>query len=165
MRELAFVALLALAACSDGADPAKEADAAPAQQLQAGQWEITSEVVTFNQADQGAPKIDTPVGTRETTTHCVAEADVKRPVPALFAATGDSCNYRDIYMSGGRINASIDCTRSGLRGQLMYSVNGSYTATSIDATRDLQTYLTSDGDVRVSSKITGRHVGQCTSGS
>ena len=116
MRILIIVPLCLAAACSGGGGEENAAVEA-ADALQAGQWEITSEVTTFNKVDQGIPKIDMPVGTKETTIHCVTEADAKRPAPALFAGTGDNCKYRDVYLRGGRISAGIDCTRSGLSGQ------------------------------------------------
>lgn len=163
MRALAFVPLLALAACSGETEPV-EKKAPAAEQLQAGQWEITTEVTQFVKADAGAARIDTPVGTRETATRCLAEADARKPQPALFAGPKDSCTYRNFYLSGGRIDALLDCQRPGLAGKVMMNVNGTYTATRIEGSRGIDTYLNSDGDVKVRAKITGRHVGQCTPG-
>ena len=71
MRVLALIPLMFVAACG-GAAPENKAGptaAAPAP----GQWELTAEVTRFTKADQGAPLINTPVGTRTTENVCVGE--------------------------------------------------------------------------------------------
>jgi hypothetical protein len=163
MRFIALVPLLVLAACSEGAAPTKQdAEAPPAEQLSAGQWEMTTEVTRLTPRDKGAPAIKTPEGSRSTTSSCVAEADVKKPQPALFAPEGSECSYRDIYMSGGRLNATLACSRAGLGGTIATNVNGSFTATTFEGDATSETSLSGDGDVRIDAKLTGRRTGDCT---
>jgi hypothetical protein len=163
MRALGFVPLIVLAACSGSSQPPKEkAEAPAAEQLQPGQWEMTTEVTSLTKADQGTPRINTPAGTRLSSSVCVPPAAAKKPPPALFATREDSCTYKDFYMSGGRLNASLDCKRRGLNGQVGMNVNGSYTATTIEGTVGITTYLATDGDVRIESRLTGRRTGECT---
>jgi hypothetical protein len=162
MRAFAFIPLLLLAACSEASEPAKtEAEAPVAAELQAGQWEVASEVVSLLQRDKGSPAIKTPEGTKGSIQSCVAPADVKKPQPALFVDEKMKCTYRDIYMSGGRLNATLACSRPGLSGQISALVNGSFTATTLDATTVVETDLYSDGDVRIETKLTGRRTGEC----
>ena len=163
MRFIALAPLLVLAACSEGAAPTKqEAEAPAAEQLSAGQWEMTTEITKLTQRDKGAPAIDTPEGSRSTTSSCVAEADVKKPQPALFAGEGSECSYRDIYMRDGRLNATLACSRADLRGTIATNVNGSFTATTFEGTTSTETSLSGDGDVRIDAKLTGRRTGDCT---
>ena len=163
MRFTTLVPLLVLAACSEGAAPTKQEGEAPAaQQLSAGQWEMTTEITKLTQRDKGAPAITTPEGSRSTTSSCVAAADVKNPPPALFAPEGTECSYRDIYMSGGRLNATLGCTRAGLGGTIATNVNGSFTATTFEGNATTETSLSGEGDVRIDAKLTGRRTGDCT---
>jgi hypothetical protein len=66
-------------------------------------------------------------GSKTTSSSCVAEADTKKPQPALFAPEGLKCDYRDDYIRGGKINATLGCTGAGLNGDVSTLVNGSYT--------------------------------------
>ena len=163
MRFVAVAPLLVLAACSEGTAPTKQdAESPRAEQLSAGQWEMTTEVTKLTQRDKGAPAIKTPAGSRTTVSSCVAEADVKKPQPALFASEGSECSYRDFYMSGGRFNATLACSRSGLGGTLATIVNGSFTATTFEGDATTETSFSGEGDVRVDAKLTGRRTGDCS---
>lgn len=162
MRLIALTPLLALVACSEGGEPTNnEAKAPAANQLTAGQWEITTEVVKVTQRDNAPPAIASPEGSRTSTSTCVAEADVKKPQPALFAPEGSTCTYRDIYMRGSRINATLACERPGLSGSIATAVNGSFTADTLEATAVTETSLTGEGDVSIDAKLTGKRVGPC----
>ena len=97
MRFIALTPFLILAACSGGEESKNaESDAPAATQLTAGQWEMTSEVPRVTKRDQAPPAIDAPEGSKTSTSTCVAEADAKKPQPALFAREGFECTYRDI---------------------------------------------------------------------
>ncbi|HEU0100262.1 MAG TPA: hypothetical protein VFQ67_16005, partial [Allosphingosinicella sp.] len=103
MRAFALVPLLLATACSAGGEAPKQQEVAAATQLEAGQWELATEVTQFTKSDQGQPKIDAPIGTKETRTVCIAEADAKKPQPAIFSGEKDECSYGDFYMSSGRL--------------------------------------------------------------
>ena len=162
MRLIALTPFLLLAACSGGEEPKKAEADAPATQLSAGQWEVTSEVTQVTKRDEAPPAINAPEGSSTTTSICVPEADAKKPPPALFAREGFDCTYRDIYMSGGRINATLGCKSPGLSGDISTVVNGSYTADTIEGTSVTETRLVGSGDVKIAAKLTGRRTGACT---
>lgn len=164
MRALAFVPLLLAAACSGETEAPKVEEAAAATQLDPGQWEITTEVTQFTKADAGVPKINTPVGTKETRTVCITEAEAKKPQPAMFGGEKDECTYGDFYMSSGRLSASVKCNRPGLSGNIASRADVDFKAASLEGTLTTTTYLNTDGDVRIASKLTGRNVGQCAAG-
>ena len=161
MRAFALVPLLLAAACSGGSEAPKQEEAAAAQKLDAGQWELTTEVTKFAKADQGAPKIDAAVGTKETRTVCVGEADAAKPQPAMFGGEKDECTYGDFYMSDGRLSATVNCKRPGLSGNVATRADVDFKAKSLEGSLSTTTYLTTDGDVQISRKLTGRHTGQC----
>lgn len=164
MRKLVVILCGALAGCGDGAaDTPKQAAAPAAQALSAGQWETVTEVTDFASADAGSPAIDTPKGTRISNTVCVAAGEEKQPPAVLLAGAPEySCKYGNHYMSGGALNSELDCTRAGVRGQVMMGVDGSYTADTFEANQSLTTYLPGTGDVRINAKVTGRRIGACS---
>ncbi len=165
MRLLALSPLLVLAACSDGGEQTQpKADAPAATQLTAGEWETTTEVTKVTQRDKGAPAVKTSEGSRTTARSCVAEADVKKPQPALFAGKEYECTNRDVYMRSGRINATLACTRPGLAGNIAILVNGTYTADTFEGTATTETSLLSEGDVKIEATLAGKRVGACPAG-
>ena len=162
MRATAFLPFLILAACSEGAEQPKQAEAPAVEAISAGQWEMVTEVTRVTKLDKGAPVLKMPEGSKTTTGNCVAEADVKKPPASLFAPEGFQCDYRDSYMRNGRFNATLGCTKAGLGGDVSTLVNGSYTADTIEATATIETRLYCEGDARIETKLTGRRTGECS---
>ena len=164
MRLLMLTPLLALAACSETSQPVKaeaEAEAPAPDLMSAGRWQMTSAVTTLTQRDKGAPAIKAAKGDKTVRSVCVAEKDVKQPPAALIVPEGFDCTYRDSYISGGRLNATMACARSGLSGNIAIIVNGSFKADSIEAISITETSLYGEGDVRIDSKLTGKRTGPC----
>jgi hypothetical protein len=161
MRSTIIIAMALLGACSEGADTGKKQAAAPATRFDAGLWETTIETTAMRPADEGTPRIKTEVGQKTTSSVCVPEADRLKPPPALFVGGAGKCEYKDSYMRNGRLSASIRCTRPGLSGDVMTNVSGTFQAASFEATTNTATYLTTDGDVAIDAKVTGRRTGDC----
>jgi hypothetical protein len=156
MRSLALLPLLILAACSDGgADPAAQskakAEAARNLQLASGQ---------FSTQDSGPPKINTPVGTKREASACVADGEGKKPNPVLLAGQEDyECEYSNFYMSSGTLNAQLNCRREGLAGEVRMTVDGTYTADTIEAEQSISSFLSGNGDVTMQTRLTARRTG------
>ena len=158
MRALALIPLLAVASCGD--QTAENKAGAIAALPSPGQWELTSQVTRFVKADQGTPKIDTPVGTRATQSVCV-EAGHQLPT-AFLSGENFICGYSTYYVRSGRANATLNCRREGLSGEIPMTVNGTFQAETITLHRSLRTVLAGDGDVLIDSDISGRRTGACT---
>ncbi len=156
MRWIACTTILILAACGGAAEQNKAAT--KAANIAAGQWELTSEVTAFNKADQGTPRINTPVGTRATETVC---AGADRPPAELFGGPDYDCRYDNYYARNGRLNVTLMCRREGLTGNISATASGDFTADSVEYERDIATSLAGDGDVRITSRVTGRRTGDC----
>jgi hypothetical protein len=162
MRALVLLPLLVVAGCGgDGGPQANNGAAAAAApvSLPAGQWELASEVTAFTKADNGRPKIDTPVGTRAAVSVCVG-AGAQAPAE-LFTEAGYDCSMGNYYARNGRLNVSLLCQRSGLEGSIPVTVDGNFTADTLDYTRNVRTVLTTEGDVTIDSHVTGRRTGPC----
>jgi hypothetical protein len=163
MRLFILTPLLVLAACSEGEQAPKSDAQAPApKQFAAGQWEMTSEVTKVTQRDKGAPALPGAEGSKTTSSSCVAEADVKKPQPALFVGDALDCTNRDVYLSRGRVNATLTCKKAGTPGEVATIVNGTYTADSFEGTSVIETSFVGEGDVKMETKLTGRRTGECT---
>jgi len=157
MRALALIPLLVVASCGEESTETKGAAAALPSP---GQWELTSQVTRFVKADQGTPKINTPVGTRETQSVCVAPG---RQLPSeIFSGANFTCGVSTYYVRAGRANATLNCHREGLTGDIPITVNGTFEAETMTLHRSLRTVLAGDGDVLIDADITGRRTGACT---
>lgn len=164
MRAIAcMLPLLFAAACGGGGESTIEtneaATAAPST-IEAGLWELTSEVTGFRQTDQGRPRINTPVGTRAASNACVG-ADT-RPPTAFFAGEGYLCDYGAYYVRDGRVNLTLSCAREGLSGMIPISIEGRVDEDGVEFTRTIRTMLATDGDVEIAARVTGRRTGDCT---
>ncbi|HEY0413593.1 MAG TPA: DUF3617 family protein [Allosphingosinicella sp.] len=156
MRLLLIVPLcLAAAACSGGDEASNNAAAAAPDKLPAGTWQTNFEVTAFRSTDKTTPALKAVVGDKETATGCVTEAERARPAPELFAGSGYKCSYSNSYFKDGMINASITCSRPELTGDINMTVQGSYTATTFEATIDGTSYLPGPGDFTMSRRVTG----------
>ena len=155
MRGLALIALFALASC--GEEAAQNKAAAAPDVPSPGQWELTSQVTRFVKADQGQPRIDTPVGTRATQSVCVA-AGGQLPTE-IFSGDGFTCTYATYYVRNGHAGVTLNCQREGLTGDIPMTVNGTFTADGISLHRDLRTVLAGSGDVQIETDVTGRRTG------
>ena len=157
MRALLMIPLLLAAGCGESATEEKKASRAAS--VEAGQWELTSEVTGLTSADSGAPAINTPVGTRATQSVCISGEG--RAPAELFSGEGYACTFNNYYFRNGRINTMMSCTRDGLQGNIAMSIDGTFETGELSFTRDIRTSLATDGDVVINERVTGRRTGEC----
>jgi hypothetical protein len=157
MRGLIVIPLCLAAACSGGGEEKKAEEAADG--LQAGQWEISSEVSDFRSTEKATPSLKAAAGDKSAAPACVEAGKEDKPPAAMFAGVGYECDYKDKYISGGRINLSLECEREALDGKIMVSVQGTYKGDSLEGVSTATSFLPGDGDFVMSSKITGRRTG------
>jgi hypothetical protein len=157
MRSLLILPVSLLAACGGGGgSEEKKAEETVAASMEAGQWETAFEVRSIRSTDKTTPAIKAAAGDREAGSTCIPAGSEGTPPPALFAGPGYECATQNSYIRNGRINASLKCSRGGVRGDIMMTVQGSYTGTSFEGTVDTITYLPGAGDFEMSRKMTGR---------
>lgn len=160
MRKLvtAMVPALLLAACGGGTEPAgntAETDAVPAA-FPVGEWEVTSTVEQISSTDGTTPAIAAKAGDTATRKACVASAD---ELSKLFAPDGADCTAMSDYARQGRVNTAYKCTVKG--GVLNVTVNGNYTADTLDGVTDSASMLSGSGDYQLREKVAGRRTGDC----
>jgi hypothetical protein len=161
IHALALLPAIALAACSENPQTSAAEAATRAESISGGQWQTVAEVTELRSTDSGAPKIDTPAGTKIEASLCLAEADAAKPSPALFVGADYDCTYSNFYMRNGRINAQMQCSRDGLQGNIGMNVTGTFTADSFEGKLETLSYLHTDGDVEIKSNLIGRRAGDC----
>jgi len=159
MRKLALIAFVLVAGCS-GEEPQKKATPAAAVKLQPGQWETTVEVTNLSMSDK-SPAAPGIIGKKTTVSNCITPEQVEKPEAALFTGGSSNCKYDNLYMSDGRLSSSMTCTQPGRSGNSSSMVDGSYTATTFDATVETQTYSGSH-DFKMDAKVSGHRIGECT---
>jgi hypothetical protein len=159
MRTIALVAFVLVAGCSEEA-PQKKATPAADVKLQPGQWETTVELTGMSMSDKSAAPAGV-VGKKTTVSSCITPEQVEQPSAALFSGSDSSCKYDNFYMSDGRLSTTMTCTRPGMSGNMMSMVDGTYTATTFEATVETQSY-TGSHDFKTDAKVTGRRIGECT---
>ena len=157
MRCLIIVPLCLAAACSGGGEEKKAEEAAAT--MQAGQWQISSEVTAFRSTDKATPALKAAVGDKATAAACIEAGKEGKPPAALFAGAGYECDYKDSYIRSGRITATLECERDALEGKIFMTVQGTYKGDSFEGTSDATSYLSGEGDFAMNSKISGRRTG------
>ena len=158
MRALIIVPLCLAAACSGGGGEENKAEEAAAA-MQAGQWEVSTEVTNFRSTDKATPALKAAIGDKATAAACIEAGKEDKPPAEMFAGAGYKCDYKDRYMRSGRINVSLDCERDALEGHIMMTVEGTYTGDSFQGTANANSFLSGEGDFAMNTKVSGRRTG------
>ena len=149
-----------LASCSEPA--AETAEVEKAEALQPGEYELTMTVTDLRSTDQTTPATSGKVGPAQVLPERVC-VDAQGLPPAAFAEAGDTCTPSDSYMRGGRMSLQFNCTRAG-RGKLTQTVDGNFTADSLEAKVITGSYFSGGGDYAMTRTLAGRRVGDCAAG-
>jgi hypothetical protein len=161
-------AVLALAACGskEGGNGSAGAggggSAASGVSLQPGEWEMKTEVV--NVTAEGMPP-GMAEGMKQSaassTRTCMTPEDAKGPKGELF--TGDktgNCKSEGFSWAGGKISGKTTCG-DGASGKTVMTMDGQYSAQSIDMTIKSETDVAGRG-VSMEMRMSGRRVGECS---
>lgn len=166
---VALTAALFLAVCGHpaGSGPAANAGAsdapaaAPPENLPAGQWELTSEVIRFMSADS-RPLILMKVGDHASASVCVGGGP--QAPAALFVEAGYDCTMPSHYVRNGLLDVTLRCRRRDLPGEIDQAIQGEYTDGTLTYRRDIRTEFATDGNVQIEQEVRGRRTGDCTGG-
>lgn len=172
MRQwIGLAAIASLAACGGSGGDGNAANAgngsaggtggsasATGTSLQAGMWEITTNVTRI-----GGPGMPTsgaaPLPGPTTVRRCLTPEQAGQPGAGIFtgAGEGEGCTYESNNISAGRVQAVVQCSQGG---QTMRStITGQFAETSFEVTQQVQA-----SGVEMESRTTGRRVGECAGG-
>jgi hypothetical protein len=157
---------LALASCSNESAPAAVPEAAKAEKLAAGQYEVATKVEDLRSTDHTTPatkaKLSTASAAPVMHRACVAEDGTI--ATDMFSEATDSCKVENSYVRSGKLNMQLSCSRSGTPGQVLHSVAGDFSADSFEATVNTGTYFSGSGDYAMRRSLTAKRVGACPAG-
>ena len=130
--------------------------------LQPGEWEMKTEVV--NVAAEGLPAgmMDSmKANAGSTAKTCMTPEDAKGPKGDLFSGDkSGNCKSESFSWSGGRIQGKTTCAGQGVAGKTVMTMDGKYSAQTIDMTMKSETDL-GGKPMTMEMRITGRRVGEC----
>ena len=167
MRLLIGIAAAAAAsACGGGSDGGNEAGGGKAggsagAAMQPGQWEMTTTVTRMNVP--GMPAGVNPTPPPNTSRTCLTAEDVRENANFVSESAGEGCTSQNASMSGGRIQATIQCNRP--EGQMSMTMDGQYTPTTLALTQQIRTSMAGGQNVEMDARMTGRRIGDCPAGS
>lgn len=159
MRIFAVVATGLLAACSSEAPPA-EAPAETAKALTPGEYEVSAKIEMLRSTDGATPATKAKLGDPPVLARACVAADGTME-PMMFGEAGDECKAENAYARNGRLNLQLSCTREGAPGQVLQTINGSFTSESFVAEATTGTYFTGLGDYSMKRTLAGKRVGDC----
>lgn len=173
MRQwIGFAALAALAACGGGGDDGNKASVSGGEAgggstagaaMQAGLWEITTTVSRMSAPGMPAGAA-MPMPPPTTVRSCLTEQQAAQPGAGFFTGSGEGqgCTYESNAISGGRIQAAVQCTQQG--STMRSTMTGSFSATSFDIAQQVRTSAQGMA-MEMESRTVGRRVGDCLAGS
>lgn len=170
---LVTAASLALAACNQGsvsltnATPEEAAKAMKAEGitgLSPGEWETKVEVLSAEMP--GMPKVAADKLTKANTemrthSYCITPEEASSPGGGFLTGdTKDKCNIEKLEMGGGRIEQVVTCGDAAGKPTMRMSTSGTYTATSMEGTAEMDMA----GFMKMKVKLNSRRVGECKPG-
>lgn len=171
MRHLPTIAVALMLAGCDGAGEGERnmtaeevAGELESMQIEPGQWEATSEILSASAPGLPADVLKSMVGQKTTVSNCITPEQAAKPSANFLAAQQNSnCTYQDWSMEGGRMTGTMTCTGGGAPGQVVMKMNGTYGSTSYDLGMDMNTTgLPNGATMTIKARTTGRRTGECT---
>ena len=170
-RLILGAAALALAACGSSDDKGGNGSTAAAGggssasgvSLQPGEWEMKTEVVNVT-AEGLPPGIAEGMKAQASSTSrtCMTPEEAKGPKADMFAKNNPgNCKSEGFNWAGGRISGTTTCTSDGGAGKTVMTMDGQYSAQSIDMTMKTDTDVAGKG-MAMEMRLSGRRVGECT---
>jgi hypothetical protein len=175
---LVVLSLAALAACNKGpeinvknasvgevADKVREASG-DGSFVNPGRWETKVSLLDIEvpgMPPQMAQQMKQTMGKVQDNTYatCLTDADVKKPKEDFFAGKNRNCRYDHFTMSGGKIDAALNCPGRGSESMAM-TITGNYSRDSYEATMAMDVSGGPRGQgMKMRSHSESRRVGAC----
>ncbi|WP_164115124.1 DUF3617 domain-containing protein [Sphingorhabdus sp. Alg239-R122] len=177
---LSAAAIGLLAGCSDkGADTDGDGKISTEEvaaemntmKLQPGEWENTVEVVDvkIENLPEGAPAgiAEMMKGRKNSVKQCITEEKAANPGAEFFAAQKDAnCDVKEFNISGGKIKSEMSCAAPAGQGEgkMTMKMDGDYAETSYDMNMNMVATAPGTGmNMNITSKVTGKRIGDCPS--
>lgn len=133
--------------------------ASASSDIQAGQWEATSQIVAVEGQGLPAGMADMMKGQVHTHSYCMTQAEIDDNPQAMFDQTDGQCQYTNFNMRGGRLDATAVCNTP--QGNMQMEMSGTYTATTFQS-QNRMVMNTPMGNITMTAKSSGKRTGACT---
>ena len=168
-RSTAALAALLLSACSGGSggnDSAGTGEkaaggeaAASGETMQAGQWDMTTQVVSINMPGMPAGA-SPPMPAPTTVSVCLTPEQVANPGANFATGSGANggCTSDNMSWANGRVSGTVQCSQSGTT--MRSTLDGRFSGTTYDVTQRAE--ISGGGQTMTTeSRTTGRRTGDC----
>lgn len=152
-------------AAADGGNGAAAAPGNPAagddgQRMQAGEWEMTTHILSLESAEVPPAQVEAMRRQPQTRRSCVtAEQAARSPTEIFTGAFPPTCDKSRLTVAGGRISGGVTCSEE--RGTVRATMEGSYSATRIDLTQEIQMRPQVGQAATIRMRVGARRVGEC----
>jgi hypothetical protein len=163
MKRVLFLtplAVVAVAGCAPKPD-----------QIQAGQWEASIELTSAEIPDatpEQRAQIQRQIGLAQPQPpQCLTDAQAHSYLQDLRGTAPPNCRVSDETYAGGVIRTRISCTAQGGQPAISLSIDGTFTATTLNATITQEATPpagSNQGPMRRTQRLHARRVGACPTG-
>lgn len=160
MRKMMLGALLCAGLSGCGQEAAAPPPADAPILMQAGEWMLTRRTTGYNTPTVTPTQYQAALKTVREDKVCIALDDKGLPnADALAGADGTDCTYKEPFVRGGRLIATLACKTAAGTSDIM--VEGNYTADTL--TLGSTTTKTQGGQTveRTTHDVTGKRIGDC----
>jgi hypothetical protein len=129
-----------------------------------GRWESRVQITAFDMPGAPPEMANAMRAMRERSevaTSCLTPDEAKRPKEDFFAGAGKNCRYHHFDMSGGKIDAMMQCQDGGM-AQTM-TMKGIYSPDDyrMDMSIKAEAGVGPEGGMTMKMKVDARRVGEC----
>ncbi len=159
MKRVLFLTPLALAAMT-GCAP-------KASQIQAGQWEVTTQLVSVelpaSMAEQQAQARNQIGIVQSSPAQCLSDDEAHNFVQNMRRAP-PNCVVSDETYAGGVMRTKVQCPAGPGQPAVTLTLEGNYSATTFNATisEEVTNPTATQGTMRRVQRLRGRRIGDCT---
>ena len=134
--------------------------------LQPGQWETTTRLTSIEAPGMPAPmlaQMRTQMGQPQTQSSCITPEQAANPAGAIVnpGPGGPACQFSESTFAGGVINVRGTCPGQGGQGAVQMSLQGSYTATTMEGTMSTAVQG-GPQSMTIAQTMSSRRTGDCT---
>jgi len=168
-----LAALAALSGCKKGVEAKNESAKSVAEKVdksgemafQPGHWESTMKLERMDVSGMNLPPaakaaMQQQIGTEKNFDSCLTPEESKKPSSDFFKVA-DGCTYKTFSMSGGKINADMEC-KGAQGGDRTMKLAGTYTATTYSMHVEGSGQMPGGMSMSMAMLMNSKRTGECT---
>ncbi len=163
-----------LTACSGAGsnDKGGKAESAKPEKMHAGNWEMTTQMISMEMAKEQSPEIQekfnqlkaTDMFQAHSSQACITEDEAKDPMAYLAKGQQGDCKFTDVDRNGNKVTGKLTCEKAPAP-KTTSSFEGEFRAESMAITFDTTTEGNAipgvSGPIKMKLSIKGKRLGDC----